>query len=150
MNSRDYFPVVVEDDDNFALLLRRAFLREGVPEGNIRRYADGEAALFFLGSTDVLVPSVMTLDVELPGMSGLSVLKQLRAHGSFLDLPAFVLSGREDPKYVSEAYALRANGYWVKPCGMVELQQMVAAMMDFIREPGRCRLPRCLPNPWID
>jgi len=148
MNHHGYFPVVVEDDDDFALLLTRAFVKVGVPERNVRRYADGEAALTALGTVGVLMPSFMTLDIELPGMSGLSVLKQIRAQASFVNLPAFFLSGREDPGYVTEAYALRANGYWVKPSETLELQEVVTAIVGSIRQPGPSRLPGCLPNPW--
>jgi len=148
MNHRDYFPVLVEDDDDFALLLTRAFLKEGVPERNVRRFADGEAALTALRTVGVLMPSFLTLDIELPGMSGLSVLKQVRAQASFVNLPAFFLSGREDPGTVTEAYALRANGYWVKPSETWELQEVVTAIIDSIGRPGPSRLPGCLPNPW--
>src|SRR5579859_1477536 len=145
MSHRDCFPVVVEDDDNFALLLTRAFLKEGVPERNVRRFADGEAALTALGTVGVLTPSVMTLDMDLPDMSGLSVLRRVRAQASFVNLPVFFLSGREDPGTVTDAYALRANGYWVKPSGTWELQEVVTAIMDWIRQPGPSRLPGCLP-----
>jgi CheY-like chemotaxis protein len=148
MNYRQLVPFVVEDDDDFALLLERAFQKAGVPDGNVRRYRDGETALAALKSSDVVLPSVVTLDIELPGMSGLSVLRQIRSHKPFLDLPTFVLTGREDPGYVTEAYALRANGYWVKPSGPWEFQEIVTAILEFLRRPGAVRLPRCLPNPW--
>jgi DNA-binding response OmpR family regulator len=148
MSYRECFPVFVEDDDDFAVLLKRAFMKAGVPGGNIQRYRDGEAALSALESIEVPMPSVMTLDIELPGMSGLSVLKEIRARKPFLNLPAFVLSGREDQAHVTQAYAVRANGYWVKPCGTWELQEIVTAIMDFYLEPGSRELPRCLPNPW--
>lgn len=148
MNYRQCIPFVVEDDDSFALLLERAFLKAGVPNGNVRRYRDGEAALAALGSREVCWPSVVTLDIELPGMSGLSVLKQIRSHEPYLALPAFVLTGRNDPGFVTEAYALRANGYWVKPHGPRELQEIVVSMLEFLRRPEQGRLPRCLPNPW--
>lgn len=147
MNYRHCFPFVVEDDDNFALLLERAFHKAGVPDGNVRRYRDGEAALAALGSIGVLSPSVFTVDIELPGMSGLSVLKQIRSHEPLLSLPVFVLSGRGDPEHVTEAYALRANGYWVKPYGLWELQEIVGAILEFPRRPQASRLPRCIPNP---
>lgn len=148
MNYSQCIPFVVEDDDNFALLLERAFLKAGVPVGNVRRYRDGETALAALGSLGVLLPSVVTLDLELPGMSGLSVLKQIRSHEPLRGLPAFVLTGRQDPEHVTEAYALRANGCWVKPYGPWELQEIVIAMLEFLGRPEPSRLPRCLPNPW--
>ena len=148
MNHSRCFPLVVEDDDDFALLLRRAFLKAGVPDGNVRRYRDGEAAVEALRSLGVFPPSVVTLDMELPGMSGLSVLKQIRSQETLLDLPVFVLSGREDSGHVIEAYALRVKGYWVKPSGPWKLQEIVMEILESLRRPGERRLPGCLPNPW--
>jgi CheY-like chemotaxis protein len=149
MDLFECMPFVVDDDDDFATLLGRAFRKAGVPDGNVRRFRDGEAALSALGTISVRPPTVLTLDLELPGMSGLSVLKQIRTHERLQDLPAFVLSGREDPLQVAEAYALRARGYWVKPQTLRELQEIVQAITDFLRRSGRSPLPRCLPNPWM-
>jgi CheY-like chemotaxis protein len=115
MNYRHCFPFLVEDDDDFALLLRRAFLKAGVPEGNILRYRDGKSALAHLLSIDVVRPSALVLDIELPGMTGLSILERVRACERLRDLPAFVLSGRDDGHFIAAAQALGARGYWTKP-----------------------------------
>ena len=147
MNRTECIPFVIEDDDGFAMLLGRAFRKAGVPDGNVRRFRDGEAVLSALGTIGVPRPSVLTLDLELPGMSGLSVLKDIRSHEQFQDLPAFFLSGREDPLQVAEAYALGAGGYWVKPQTLWELQEIVQTIMDSYWRRGQRPLPGCLPNP---
>src|SRR4029079_15643116 len=116
------FPLVVEDDDDFALLLHHAFGKAGVPGGNVRRYPNGEAALVDLREANIVQPSLLTLDMELPGMSGLSVLERIRSYGSFVNLPAFFISGRTESSLISSAYALRAKGYWAKPQNLRDLQ----------------------------
>jgi DNA-binding response OmpR family regulator len=123
------FPALVEDDDNFALLLRRALRKAGVPDGNVRWYRDGEGALADLLSVDAVPPSVVLLDLDLPGISGLSVLAKIRSCGPLENLPAFILSGREDPAPISSATALRAGGYWVKPWSCRELQDIVESIL---------------------
>jgi DNA-binding response OmpR family regulator len=129
MNYRRCFPLIVEDDDDFALLLGRAFLKAGVPDGNVRRYRDGERALAHLLSTDVLRPSAILLDLDLPGLSGLSVLERIRSCDRLAATPAFILSGRADPGCVGAARALGARGYWMKPHGNGELLEIVRVML---------------------
>jgi len=141
------FPLVVEDDDNFALLLQRAFGKAGVPGGNIRRYPNGEVALLDLMEAPVVQPSLLTLDMELPGMSGLSVLERIRSLGSFANLPAFFISGRTDSSLISSAYALRAKGYWAKPQNLRDLQRIVDGMLEFLEHSEPTGLPLSRRDP---
>lgn len=135
MNYRHYYLFLVEDDDDFAILLKRALLRAGVPDANIRRYRDGQDALADLVSIDVIRPSALLLDMELPGMSGLSVLEGVRACERLADLPAFILSGREDSSFIAAAHAFGARGYWVKPNGNGTLEEIVRAILGSLESP---------------
>jgi CheY-like chemotaxis protein len=141
------FPLVVEDDDNFALLLQRAFGKAGVPGGNVRRYSDGESALLDLRAAPNVQPSLLTLDMELPGMSGLSVLERIRSLGSFANLPAFFISGRTESSLISSAYALRARGYWAKPQNIRDLQVIVDGMLAFMERSEPTGLPLSIRDP---
>jgi two-component system chemotaxis response regulator CheY len=125
MNIRHCFPFLVEDDEDFVHLLRRALLKAGVPDGNVRRYRDGEGALAHLMTIDVIRPSALLLDLDLPGMSGLSVLERVRSCDRLAYIPAFFLTGREDDRCVAAARALGARGYWVKP-------QSTRALLDIV------------------
>ena len=142
MNYRHFFPFIVEDDDNFALLLRRAFLKAGVPDGNVHRYPDGESALAHLRSTNVIRPSALLLDMGLPGMTGLSVLKEVRACERLAHLPVFILSGQDDGRLVAAAQALGARGYWKKPLSNGTLQEFVDGIVGSLNGNG----PRTLPG----
>ena len=136
MNYRQFFPFVVEDDDDFVLLLGRAFLKAGVPDGNVRRFRDGEGALAHLASIDVIRPSALLLDIELPGMTGLSVLERVRACERLAYLPAFFLSGRDDGHFIAAARALGASGYWLKPHGNGTLLEIVKGMLGSLDGAG--------------
>jgi CheY-like chemotaxis protein len=141
------FPLVVEDDDNFALLLQHAFGKAGIPGGNVRRYSNGESALRDLLAAHSVQPSVLTLDMELPGMSGLSLLERIRSLGSFANLPAFFISGRTEPSLISSAYALRAKGYWAKPQNLRDLQVIVDGMLECIEHSEPTGLPLSIRDP---
>jgi len=144
MNYDQYFPILVEDDDDFAVLLKRAFRKAGVPDGNVRRYRDGEGALAELVSVDALRPSALLLDLELPGMSGLSVLERVRSSDRLANVPAFFLTSREDRDCVAAAHALGARGYWVKPLGNGTLLEIVRGILGSLDGPGRATLPGSL------
>ena len=147
MRHRHCFPFVVEEDDGFARMLRRALLEAGVPNGNVHRFRHGESALKALRSIDVIQPSLVLLDLQLPGMSGLSVLERLRSWERLEHLPAFVLSAEADPSLIASAYAHRAGGYWLKPRTEVDLIEIVRGILESLDAPGRRPLPGCLPDP---
>jgi two-component system, chemotaxis family, chemotaxis protein CheY len=147
MRHRHCFPFVVVEDDGFALMLQRALLEAGVPKGNVHRFRDGESALHTLRTIDVVQPSLVFLDLRLPGMSGLALMERLRSWERLEQLPTFVLSDQADPKHVASAYALRAGGYWLKPGSDNELLEIVEGILGSLGSPGRIPLPRCLPDP---
>jgi DNA-binding response OmpR family regulator len=141
MNYRHGPLCFVEDDDDFALLLRRALLKAGVSDDNLRRYRDGEGALADLLWSEVLRPSALLLDIDLPGMSGLSVLERVRACDRLANLPSFILSGRDDHPCVATAHALGARGYWVKPQSHGTLLRIIGGMLDSLDGDGIAALP---------
>src|SRR6185436_18507041 len=146
MNNRHHVLFVVEDDDDFAILLQRALLKAGVPASNVRRYRDGEAALADLMSIDIIRPSALFLDIDLPGMSGMSVLERVRSCERLANLPVFVLSGREDGHFVAKAHVLGARGYWVKPQGNGVLREIVEGVLGRLNGDGYATLPGNLLN----
>jgi len=135
MKYRYCFPFIVEDDDDDAILLRRALLKAGVPEGNVHRYRNGESALADLVSNHAVRPTFLLLDLELPGMSGLSLLERVRSCDGLAQTPAFLLSGRDDDGYVATALALGARGCWVKPYRNGTLQEIVRGVLDSLDHP---------------
>jgi|SRR5579862_3296787 len=130
MELRHCLPMIVEDDDDFVHLLTLAFLKAGLPAGNIRCYPSGEQALADLLPADALRPSALLLDVDLPGMSGLSVLERVRSLETLRTLPAFILSGRDDPESIARAGTLGVRAYWVKPQGFSPLWRIVRGILE--------------------
>ena len=101
--------LLIDDSDAFREVLAIRLRRAGyiVVEAATGRQALDEAAS---GNTDLAL-----LDMQLPDMSGLQVLQQLRRSRSMLDMPVIVVSGLDRPDDVVEALRSGANDYVTKP-----------------------------------
>lgn len=91
----------------------------------------GAQALEFLfgkGSEDVELPQVVLLDLDLPGMSGLEVLRRVRADARTRYLPVVVLTSSKEEEDVLHSYSLGANGFVRKPMDFGKLVQAIKAL----------------------
>src|SRR5437660_6777577 len=116
--------VYVEDDENDVMLLRHALRKAGI-EAPIRHLCDGEAALQYLGGQGKYrdrarypLPNLMLLDIKMPVMDGLSVLKWIRKQPQLQSLVVIVFSSSDLESDVRHAYECGANSYVVKPNGL--------------------------------
>lgn len=108
--------LLVEDNPMDRDLTLRAFARRKLTN-KIEVARDGQEALDFIAawSTGAPVPVVILLDVNLPKIGGLEVLRRLRAHPEFGAIPVVMLTTSSEDGDVKAAYALGANSYIVKP-----------------------------------
>ena len=58
---------------------------------------------------------LVLLDVVMPGVNGFDVLRQIRAHEQYKNLPVVMLTGHDDPEYVAEGLRAGADGFILKP-----------------------------------
>ena len=123
--------LLVEDSDEDAELTTRALQKQKL--GNqLHRVADGAAALDFLfarGSYSSRAgmgpPRVILLDLKLPKLNGLEVLRKLKEQDATKTIPIVVLTSSKEDRDLNEAYALGVNSYIVKP---VEFDKFVTAV----------------------
>ena len=112
--------LVVDDEEQIRRAVGRALTaRDYVVE----MAADGEAAL---ASARTFDPDLVVLDLNLPGIDGLSVTRQLR---TWTSVPILVLSVREDETDKVAALDLGADDYLTKPFGTDELMARVRALL---------------------
>jgi two-component system response regulator len=117
--------LLVEDSQDDAELTIRAITTNNITN-RIELAKDGVAALEYLNG-DRPLPRLILLDLKLPRMNGLEVLKAIRTNPRTQMLPVVVLtSSREEPDIVT-AYKLGVNSYIVKP---VEFEAFVKAVTD--------------------
>lgn len=111
--------IVAEDDDGHATLIERNLRRAGL-DNPVVRLRDGQEALdyFFAPRPDGPLPlndCVLLLDINMPRVDGVDVLRQLKADPRTAVVPAIVLTTTDDPREIERCYALGCNVYITKP-----------------------------------
>ena len=115
--------LLVEDNEDDIALTLRAFHKHGLTNPiDIAR--DGEEALRLLHDPARSLPAVVLLDLKLPLISGLGVLRQIRDHPATRMVPVVVLTSSSEESDLLESYRLGANSYVRKP---VDFAQFVDA-----------------------
>jgi two-component system, response regulator len=106
--------VLVEDNPDDQTLTLRALKKQNVAN-EIVVLDDGVAALEYLLDTDKPLPHLVLLDLKLPRLDGLQLLRRLRSEPRTQLLPVVVLTSSDEDRDVIEGYRLGANSYIRKP-----------------------------------
>lgn len=119
--------LLVEDNPVDVDLTLRAFARRKFTNP-VEVARDGEEALAWIPrwETGEPLPLVILLDLKLPRVDGLEVLRQLREHPVSRSLPVVVLTSSREDKDVQAAYRLHANSYIVKPVNFEKFMEVAA------------------------
>jgi CheY-like chemotaxis protein len=123
--------MLIEDNVDHAELVIRTL--EGHQIANhVRHFLDGQAALDYLlqrgeySDQDANPrPHVILLDLRLPRVDGLDVLKTIKEDEDLKAIPVVVLTTSEAEKDVARAYHHHANSYLVKPVGLEEFRKLM-------------------------
>lgn len=77
------------------------------------------------------MPGLILLDIKLPRIDGLTVLRHIKATAGLRRVPVVVLSSSAQPRDVRAAYDLGANSYLVKPSRFAELCDLAGRLHDY-------------------
>ena len=139
--------LIAEDDEDYQFILERAIRDVGIANP-LRMLRDGQQVIDYLaGSGDYAnreanpFPSVMFLDLKMPGLNGLDVLRWIRNHPEHGVIPTMMLSSADLDRDVKVAYDLGAHAFFVKPPTLEELQQLLRYAYDFWRIAQKPPLP---------
>lgn len=144
----DNFSVVLaEDDEGHATLVRRNLKRAGVESDPIH-VRDGQEVLDYIyrrapwthrGRHDSLV---LLLDLNMPRLGGLEVLRRIKTDTELSRIPVFVLTTTDDPIELDRCYALGASACIVKPVDYATFSDTVQRLAHFLQTasiPGETR-----------
>jgi len=123
--------MLVEDNADHAELVIRT-LEEHRIANKVRHFLDGQSALDYLFHrgefSDPVInirPHVILLDLRLPRVDGIDVLKAIKEDDHLKSIPVVVLTTSEAEKDVAKAYYNHANSYLVKPVGFEEFKRLM-------------------------
>ena len=126
--------LLVEDNDDHAELVSRTFEDYAIAN-RLYRAADGREALDYLFCTgqfssrdSLIMPAFVLLDLKLPRIDGLEVLRRIRADERTALLPVVVLTTSKEHQDIFEAYRLGANSYIRTPVDFERFLQAVGQL----------------------
>jgi CheY-like chemotaxis protein len=106
--------LLVEDESADIYLIQRA-IKDCCPQSRVWVVSQGSYVLAVLRHeppfTDMPTPSLILLDLNLPGLHGRTILTELRRLGAYEQIPVIVISGREKAKEEARCLELGANAY---------------------------------------
>jgi CheY-like chemotaxis protein len=127
--------VLIVDDDLLDGELMLAALADAEPDARVEIARSGESAWARLEELRVLrklwTVAMILLDLKLPGMSGLELLKRIRTTTGTRRVPVIILSTSPDLSDVESCYDAGANSYLVKPGAFSELIQLAGRVFRY-------------------
>jgi len=124
----------VEDNSFEASLCQEALQQTDMPN-TVHVVDSGEKALDYIYGRspykDAKRPDMILLDLNLPKMSGLDVLRQIKDDPKVADIPVIVLSASDSERDIARSYAFHANSYVVKPLDFHKFAEVVRNIQEF-------------------
>lgn len=142
MNEDPTRPILlIEDNPMDVDLTKRAFARKRLANP-LEIARDGEEALAYLArwQAGIPLPVLILLDLKLPKVDGLEVLRQIRIHPEFNISPVVILTTSAETDDIRAAYRLGANSYIVKPVDFekfIEVAEQIELYWAVLNNPAR-------------
>lgn len=143
-------PILLAEDEETDVIFMRLALEAAQVSHPLQVVKDGRETVDYLGGTGKYrnrqaypLPALLLLDLKLPQLLGLEVLRWVRLQPELTELPVIICSGSDQDSDVETAYALGAQGYVIKPGRPSELEHIVSLMKKYFLEakgpPPGCR-----------
>jgi CheY-like chemotaxis protein len=126
--------LIVDDDEDCRTLIRDA-VSECKVSNQVHEVHDGRQALDFLyrrgAYADAPRPGLIYLDIEMPGLDGQAVLKEIKGNPGLRDIPVVMMTGVADEKQMAQAAKNGANSYTLKPANAEQFLRTVLASTTY-------------------
>jgi CheY-like chemotaxis protein len=122
--------LIAEDDDGHATLIQRNLKRAGIVN-EIIRFKDGQEVLDYLfqkgegAKRESGKSLLLLLDIRMPKVDGVEVLKQVKANEELKKLPVMMITTTDDPREIEHCHKLGCNNYVTKP---IDYEKFVEAV----------------------
>ncbi|MFZ4591698.1 MAG: response regulator [Ignavibacteria bacterium] len=136
MNTEIKRILIVDDDPNDVELTIKALTKNNLAN-EIDVAEDGEEALDYLYKRGKYIkrenvfPAVIIMDIKMPKVNGIEVLKHIRSNPDFNLIPVIMLTSSAEEKDLIESYKLRANAYVVKPVDIAQFMEAIKVLGQF-------------------
>ena len=127
--------ILVEDDDIDRMVVIRAFAKNNI-KNPLHIARDGEEALDMLKGLNGKekldpLPKIMLLDINMPRMNGLELLREIRHDEELKTISVFMLTTSKDDQDRLEAYKNNVAGYIIKPVSFHNLVESIAVLNTY-------------------
>ena len=128
--------ILIVDDSPKDVELAIAALAEKNLANEVVVAEDGEEALDYLYKRgkfveDTSSPAVILLDIKMPKMDGIEVLRHIRSADKFRTIPVIMVTSSREERDLVESYKLGANSYVVKPVDIVQFIDAIKALGQY-------------------
>ena len=129
--------LIAEDDEGHAILVQQT-LRDAGLANTVHHFTDGQSILDYLfrrgpGAHRELNRSyVLLLDIRMPKVSGVEVLRQLKSSDELRKLPVIIITTTDDPREVARCHDLGCNVYIQKPVDYDKFSEAIRRLGLFI------------------
>jgi len=138
MNNNKTTLILVDDDEAHTVLIKRSLKKSGL-RNEIISLQSGQQALDFIFSEGEFAGKircasiVVILDINMPGISGVSVLKKLKQSEITRHIPVIMLTTTDEPKEIDECYKIGCNAYITKPVKHTDFVEKMAELGLFLK-----------------
>jgi CheY-like chemotaxis protein len=149
--------ILAEDDDGHATLVQRNLERSGLVN-RFDRLTDGQEVLDFIRGEGAYTTRTLAehylllLDIKMPRVDGIEVLRQLRSDANTARLPVIILTTTDDPREIERCYQLGCNVYITKPVdyqAFIEAIKRLGLFLQIVAMPATARSPERHPEPGV-
>lgn len=141
-NNRAITILIAEDDDGHAELISDNLLEAGITNPIIRFNNGQETLDFFFNSSDQPAEGnhsrspgqayMLLLDIRMPKVGGVEVLRRLKADPQLKNVPVIMLTTTDDPREIQNCYELGCNCYVTKPVDYQQFSEMLVRLGLFL------------------
>jgi CheY-like chemotaxis protein len=125
--------LIVDDDEGHAILIRENLEAAGLPN-RIEHFRDGQAVLdyFFRAPNPPDASFLVLLDIRMPKVDGIEVLRQLKASPRYRRMPVIMLTTTDDSREVERCHELGCNVYIQKPIDFERFTEAIRRLGLFL------------------